>query len=66
MQEVKLQFDQNIDFRMKEAFKTLRSNVEFCGSDVKVVAITSCTPHEGKSSIAMEMAKAFAEAHYSH
>ncbi|MBD5454888.1 MAG: polysaccharide biosynthesis tyrosine autokinase [Lachnospiraceae bacterium] len=62
MQEVKLQFDQNIDFRMKEAFKTLRSNVEFCGSDVKVVAITSCTPHEGKSSIAMEMAKAFAEA----
>lgn len=62
MQEVELQFDQNIDFRMKEAFKTLRSNVEFCGNDVKVVAVTSCTPHEGKSSIAMELAKAFAEA----
>ena len=26
------------------------------------VAVTSCTPHEGKTSVAMEMAKAFAEA----
>lgn len=62
MQEVKLQFEQNADFRMKEAFKTLRSNIEFCGDNVKVIAVTSCTPHEGKSSVAMEMAKAFAEA----
>lgn len=62
MQEVKPQFEQNADFRMKEAFKTLRSNIEFCGDNVKVIAVTSCTPHEGKSSVAMEMAKAFAEA----
>lgn len=63
MQEVKLQFDKSTnDYRMKEAFKTLRTNIEFCGGDVKVIAITSCTPNEGKSSIAMEMAKAFAEA----
>ena len=62
MQDVRLQFDKNPDFRIKEAFKTLRSNIEFCGDDVKVIAVTSCTPHEGKSSVAMEMAKAFAEA----
>lgn len=62
MQEVTLHLEQNTDFHIKEAFKTLRSNVEFCGSDVKVVAVTSCTPHEGKTSVAMEMAKAFAEA----
>ncbi|MDE7248444.1 MAG: polysaccharide biosynthesis tyrosine autokinase, partial [Lachnospiraceae bacterium] len=62
MQEVTLQLDQNTDFHVKEAFKTLRSNVEFCGGDVKVVAVTSCTPNEGKTSIAMEMAKSFAEA----
>lgn len=62
MQEVRLQFNKNMDFRMKEAFKTLRSNIEFCGDNVKVIAVTSCTPHEGKSSVAMEMAKAFAEA----
>ena len=62
MQEVTLHLEQNTDFHTKEAFKTLRSNVEFCGSDVRVVAVTSCTPHEGKTSVAMEMAKAFAEA----
>lgn len=63
MQRVKLQFDKSSnEYRMKEAFKTLRTNIEFCGGDVKVIAITSCTPNEGKSSIAMEMAKAFAEA----
>lgn len=62
MQEVTLHLDQAADFHIKEAFKTLRSNVEFCGSDVKVVAVTSCTPHEGKTSVAMELAKSFAEA----
>lgn len=62
MQNVSLQFKRKDDYRTKEAFKTLRTNIEFCGGDVKVIAITSCTPNEGKSSIAMELAKAFAEA----
>ena len=63
MQRVKLRFiKSDKDYRMKEAFKTLRTNIEFCGEDVKVVAVTSCVPNEGKSIIAMEMAKAFADA----
>lgn len=62
MQKVKLQFERKNDYRTKEAFKTLRSNIEFCGEDIKVISITSCTPNEGKSSVAMEMAVAFAEA----
>lgn len=62
MQEVKLHFPKKNDFYNKEAFKTLRSNIEFCGGDVKVIAVTSCMAHEGKSSVAMELAKSFAEA----
>ena len=63
MQSVKLRFNQmNEEYRIKEAFKTLRTNIEFCGNDVKVVAVTSCTPNEGKSSISMKLARAFAEA----
>ena len=62
MQEVKLHLDQRADFHTKEAYKTLRSNVEFCGGDVKIIAVTSCTPHEGKTSVAMELARSFAEA----
>lgn len=62
MQRISLRFDKDEDYRIKEAFKTLRTNIEFSGSDLKVIAVTSCTPNEGKSSIAMELAKAFAEA----
>ena len=62
MQKVKLHFPRKNDFYIKEAFKTLRSNIEFCGGDVRVIAVTSCLAHEGKSSVAMELAKSFAEA----
>lgn len=63
MQQVSLRFESvSDDYRTREAFKTLRTNIEFSGSDVQVIAVTSCTPNEGKSSVAMELAKAFAEA----
>ncbi len=62
MQHVSLRFDKSEDYRIREAFKTLRTNIEFSGADLKVICVTSCTPNEGKSSVAMEMAKAFAEA----
>lgn len=59
MQLVNLHFKDN-SYRIQEAFKTLRTNIEFCGNDIKVIAVTSCTPNEGKSSVAMELSKAFA------
>ncbi|MCR5507246.1 MAG: polysaccharide biosynthesis tyrosine autokinase [Lachnospiraceae bacterium] len=49
------------DFRTNEAFKTLRTNVEFAGEDIKVVGLTSATPNEGKSTISFELARSFAE-----
>lgn len=60
MQEVSLK-KTDMDFRMREAFKMLRSNIEFSGEDVKVVCFTSCMPNEGKSTISYEISKAFAE-----
>ncbi len=62
MQEVILHFEKDDDYRTKEAFKTLRTNIEFSGDALKVISITSCMPNEGKSSVAMNLAKAFAEA----
>ena len=50
------------DFRASEAFKTLRTNIEFSGEDVQVIAITSATPNEGKSSVSFELAQSFAQA----
>ncbi len=61
MQEVRFQFEENENYRVREAFRTLRSNIEFSGRNIRVVAITSCTPNEGKTSCAMNTARAFAE-----
>lgn len=46
----------------KEAFNTIRTNIELCGNDVKTIAITSCVPNEGKTEIAMNVAMTFAAA----
>ena len=62
MQSVRLQFEKKNNYRTREAFKTLRSNIEFSGNNLKVIMFTSCTPNEGKSSVSMEVAKAFADA----
>ena len=51
----------DMDFRTREAYKTLRTNVQFCGDDVKVVSITSCVPNEGKSMVAFNLAVSMAE-----
>lgn len=60
MQEVELKKEEQ-DFRTKEAYKTLRTNIEFAGDDIKVVCVTSCMPNEGKSSTSYEMARSFAQ-----
>ena len=33
-----------LDSSSSEAYKRLRTNIQFCGSDVKVIAITSTIP----------------------
>lgn len=60
MQMIEIQASE-LDYRSKEAFKVLRTNIEFSGSDIKVICVTSCTPGEGKSSVSFEAAKSFAE-----
>ena len=51
-----------IDYRTDEAFKILRSNIEFTDSRAKVIAITSALPKEGKSTVAFELAISFVKA----
>ena len=38
--------DWKADSSMDEAYKALRTNIQFCGADKKVIAFTSCTPTE--------------------
>lgn len=49
------------NYFMKEAYNVLRTNVQFCGQDVKVIAITSCDENEGKTVVSMNLGKCLAE-----
>ena len=41
----------------EEAIKTLRTNIQFAGIDVKTILVTSSFPNEGKSDIVFQLAK---------
>jgi len=61
MEAVKLRLPGDNDFFTEEAYKVLRTNLQFCGQDVKVIAITSCNENDGKTTVALHIAKSFAE-----
>lgn len=61
MGQVTFEIRKKMDYRTSEAYKSLRTNIQFCGADVKVISFTSCTPNEGKSSISFNLAVSFAE-----
>lgn len=61
MQEIKLKLPGADDFFVQEAYKVLRTNLQFCGQDNKVIAITSCNENEGKTTISLHLARSLAE-----
>ena len=48
--------DHELDYDTSEAYKSLRTNLQFCGADKKVIVFTSCTPDEGKSTVVRSLA----------
>lgn len=50
------------EYMIAEAYKSLRTNIQFCGGDKKVLVVTSCIPNEGKSSVTLNLAATMAEA----
>ena len=46
-----------LNYSVREAFKSLRTNLLFCGDEYKTIVITSCVKNEGKSTISIELAK---------
>ena len=49
------------DFFTQEAFKVLRTNLQFCGQEVKVIAFTSCNENDGKTMVSLQIGKSFAD-----
>lgn len=61
MSMIKIKADK-LNYECAEAYRTIRTNLQFCGEDKKTVVITSCTPDEGKSTVTLYLAMSLAEA----
>lgn len=61
LRQVNLEKYKLLDFRSNEAYKSLRTNIQFCGNDIKTICFTSCFPNEGKSNVSFNLAVCFAE-----
>ena len=46
---------------MRESIRALRTNIQFCGDDVRTILFTSTVPNEGKSTIVMDLARSMGE-----
>lgn len=61
MEQIKIKLPGINDFFTQEAYKTLRTNLQFCGQDVQVIAFTSSGENEGKTMVSLHTAKSLAE-----
>ena len=60
MKEVNI-YRPELDYSANESYKSLRTNLLFCGEEKKVSAVTSCTPNEGKSTVSLNLALSLAD-----
>ncbi len=61
MNTMKINFPGSDDFMTQEAYKVLRSNLQFCGEDIKVIQFTAYGENEGKTTVSLQVAKSFAD-----
>jgi len=61
MQKINLGRVTKLNYYSRESYKALRTNIQFCGSDIKTILFTSCVPREGKSSTVFNLAVSLAE-----
>ena len=61
-QRVILTDPRKLDYFYEEAIKTLRTNIQFSGRDIKTIMFTSCFPNEGKSDTLIQLAKEIGKA----
>lgn len=61
MADIKVK-ERKLSYSVEEAFKSLRTNLFFCGREKQVIAVTSCHPNEGKSTVSLNLAISLAEA----
>lgn len=62
MQKIEVKkIEEKEDYQSNEAYKRLRTNLQLCGAERKVIVISSCLPNEGKSTTTMNLSISLAE-----
>jgi capsular exopolysaccharide synthesis family protein len=51
----------NQSYTLKESLRALKTNLQFCGDDIRTVVMTSAMPNEGKSTVTMDLARSLTE-----
>lgn len=60
MKKIKLRLEK-LPYDINEEMKSLRTNIQFCGEEKKVILFTSTVSDEGKSNTTFDLAVSFAE-----
>ena len=50
-----------LEFKVNESYKRIRTNISFSGEDIKVITMTSTVPNEGKTEVSFNISRSFAE-----
>ena len=61
LETIKLNRAMKDDYNYNEAIKTLRTNIQFCGNNIRTIMLTSSMPDEGKSDVSMALASSLAQ-----
>ncbi len=61
MEKINFEALKDLDFKTNEAYKALRTNINFSGDDIQSIAFTSSVPNEGKSMVSFQCARSLAE-----
>lgn len=61
-QKITMTDPRKLNYFYEEAIKTLRTNIQFTGKEMKTILFTSCYPDEGKSDILFQLAKEMGKA----
>ena len=48
-------------YTMKESLRALKTNIQFCGDDIRTIVVTSALPNEGKSTVTLDLARSLTE-----
>ena len=61
MQTVEFTKINDMSSTMRESLRALRTNIQFCGDDIRTILFTSSMPDEGKSTVVMDLARSIGE-----